>query len=65
MNDMLMLDDMIDEIHDMLIDHMNEDSAGPILQKIRELADTVGNAGYELGCEETKDAYASMNDEDY
>lgn len=56
---------MIDEVHDMLIDYMNEDSASPILKKIRELVDFAGYDGYELGCEETKDAYASMNDEDY
>lgn len=47
------IEQMIDEIHDMLIEYMNEDAASPILNKVRELSDFSGNEGYALGSEET------------
>lgn len=59
------IETMIDEVHDMLIDYMNEDSASPILKKIQELADFAECDGYELGCKETKDMHVSMNDGNY
>ncbi len=46
------IEQMIDEIHDMLIEYMNEDAASPILNKVRELSDVAGNEGYALGSEE-------------
>lgn len=51
----------IGEIHDMLIDYMNEDAATPILDKIRELADTAGCRGYQQGWDEGDSAIAMMN----
>lgn len=52
---------MIDEIHDMLIEHMHESDASPILNKVRYLAEEAGQDGYELGCEETTDALAEYD----
>lgn len=52
---------MIDEIHNMLIEHMHESDASLILNKVRYLAEEACQDGYELGCEESADSLAEYD----
>ena len=56
------IEQMIGEIHDMLIEHMNEDAASPILNKVRGLADSAGYEGYSQGYD---DKTAEVAEESY
>lgn len=50
MNDKI--EQMIDEIHDMLIEYMHESDASPILNKVRDLAEVAHQKGYIFGSED-------------
>lgn len=51
------IENKIDEIHDMLIDYMNEDAASPILEKIRMFVEKVRSDGYHDGCNDSQKAF--------
>lgn len=42
------IEQMIDEIHDMLIEYMHESDASPILNKVRKLAEDAHQDGITL-----------------
>ena len=59
------IEQMIGEIHDMLVEHMNEDDASVILSKVRGLSESSEYEGYSQGYNDRQDEFDAGYDEDY